>query len=92
MRYLCDVLEEMRKCHESRNYAHLLGLIEEGQTYANRMEEGLGQKKSYEKWYKERKKIEAEVKELKHERDVLRRGLGKEVKEEEGRKCFGCCD
>jgi len=37
-RYICDVLKEMRKCNETRNYSYLLGLIEEAQTMANRME------------------------------------------------------
>ena len=40
-RTLCDVLEEMRKCNETRNYAALLSLIEEVQIIGNRMESGL---------------------------------------------------
>ena len=32
-RTLCSVLEEMRKCYETRNFAVLPGLIEEAQTY-----------------------------------------------------------
>lgn len=37
-RLLCDVLEEMRKAYETRNFSYLLGLIEEAQTMANKME------------------------------------------------------
>jgi len=37
-RTLCSVLDEMRKCYETRNFAPLHGLIEEAQTYGNRME------------------------------------------------------
>lgn len=37
-RTMCDVLEEMRKCNKTRNYAQLLGLVEEAQSMANRME------------------------------------------------------
>ena len=32
-RTLCSVLEEMRKCFETRNFSPLHGLIEEAQTY-----------------------------------------------------------
>ena len=37
-RTFCDVLAELRKCHETRNYAILLSLLEELQTLGNRME------------------------------------------------------
>ena len=40
-RTVCEVLEEMRKCHETRNYAALLALVEEVQSKANRMEGAL---------------------------------------------------
>lgn len=40
-RTLCDVLREMRALHETRNYSGLLGLIEEAQIMANRMEAAL---------------------------------------------------
>lgn len=40
-RTLCSVLEEMRKLHETRNFSGLLGLIEEAQSMANRMEAAL---------------------------------------------------
>jgi hypothetical protein len=46
-RTLCSVLEEMRKCHETRNFAVLPGLIEEAQTYGNRMEAKLSDVRDY---------------------------------------------
>ena len=74
-RTLCDVLEEMRKCHETRNYASLLALVEEAQSMANRMESGLADKKDLikmnEEWSELRKK-------LKVGRDELESLVGKE--------------
>lgn len=40
-RFICDVLEDMRRLHDTRNYTLLPSLIEEAQIYANRMEDGL---------------------------------------------------
>ena len=62
-RTLCAVLDEMRVCYKTRNFAPLLGLIEEAQTYGNRMEAKLSDVRDYEK-LKERyksmhKKVEA---------------------------------
>lgn len=37
-RTMCDVLDEMRTCHKTRNYSYLLSLIEEVQVMGNRME------------------------------------------------------
>ena len=37
-RSVCEVLDEMRKCYETHNFSYLLGLIEEVQSMANRME------------------------------------------------------
>ena len=71
-RYLCDVLSEMRKCVDTSNFSYLLGLIEEAQTLANRMEARLFEIKDYERLHKEikdlekkKKKLEKEVEELK---------------------------
>ena len=46
-RSLCSVLEEMRVCYKTRNFAQLPGLIEEAQTYGNRMEAKLSDVKEY---------------------------------------------
>lgn len=40
-RTICDVLEEMRKLDQTKNYSSLLALIEEAQSMANRMESKL---------------------------------------------------
>ena len=37
-RSICGVFEEMRSCNETKNYSYLLGLIEEAQSMANKME------------------------------------------------------
>lgn len=73
-RTICDVLEEMRKCFESRNFASLLGLIEEAQSMANRMESGLQDKNDLkemnEEWHKKKKELKElrkQVKELEKE-------------------------
>jgi predicted nuclease with TOPRIM domain len=63
-RYLCDVLSEMRTCHETRNYAHLVGLIEECQTLANRMETALMDKRNVLDYEARRPVLKDEIKEL----------------------------
>ena len=40
-RTVCEVLKEMRKLDQTRNYAGLEGLIEETQSMVNRMEAAL---------------------------------------------------
>lgn len=63
-RTLCSVLEEMRQALKNKHLRHLPGLIEEAQTYANRMEAAL------EDWrdvriYTERKgKLKKKIKDL----------------------------
>jgi hypothetical protein len=64
-RTLCDVLEEMRKCNETKNYSYLEGLIEEAQSMANRMEASLSDKHDYERARKAKKEEEKNLKELK---------------------------
>jgi len=70
-RYVCDVLDEMRKCYETRNFSSLLGLIEEAQTLVNRMEAGLRDYK--DAGYNEDRiaDIKKELKELKKEKRKL---------------------
>ena len=45
-RTACEVLEEIRKLDETKNYSYLLGLIEELQSMCNRMEAGLSRKRN----------------------------------------------
>lgn len=40
-RTLCDVLDDLRKCYTTRNFASLLGLVEEAQMMGHRMEAAL---------------------------------------------------
>ena len=71
MRYICDVLYEMRACTKTLNFSYLIGMIEELQTLANRMEERLYEMKDFEYLHEEiralkkkKKKLEKEVVEL----------------------------
>lgn len=73
-RTICAVLEEMRNIDKAKSYGSLLGLIEEVQTLANRMEAGLDTQKDYfkardeiKKMKKEYKKLQEKVKKLKKE-------------------------
>ena len=47
-RLLCAVFDEMRACVKTGNFSYLLGLIEEAQTLANRMESRLYDMKDYD--------------------------------------------
>lgn len=70
-RYLCDVLEELRKCWKTRNFAPLSGLCEEIQTIANRMEASLGDKRDVERLLRQRPEIKDEIKELRWKKEDL---------------------
>lgn len=73
-RFICNVLEEMRKCTTTGNYSNLLSLIEEAQTFANRMEAGLRN-------VKDLKQLDDERHELKQEVKVFRKAKLKVIKE-----------
>ena len=47
-RTICGVFEEMRSCNETKNYSYLLGLIEEAQSMANKMESKIDLIKDFE--------------------------------------------
>lgn len=68
-RTLCEVFEEMRKCVETRNFSYLLGLIEEAQTLANRMEAALWDQKELKNIRDKIRDAKDKLKELKHEID-----------------------
>lgn len=76
-RTICEVLQEMRKLNETRNYSYLLGLIEEAQTMANRMEAGLYDKHDLEHVRKEHKRLKKEVEELQEKKRNLKEKKGK---------------
>ena len=76
-RYLCSVLDDMRKCDETKNYAPLKSLIEEAQILGNRMEAGLADVKDIKNLLEERSELKKEVKELREEAGKLKKKLGK---------------
>ena len=79
-RYVCDVLEEMRKCNENRNYSILLSLIDEMQTMVNRMEAGLGDKADLKRLSEDRSKLKQEVNQLEQRIQKLKKQLPKKDK------------
>lgn len=70
-RTLCSTLEAMRKSYETRNFSGLLGLIEEAQYLADRMEAALGDSKDIRKLSEERAKLRKEVKALQKQKKAL---------------------
>jgi len=78
-RYLCSVLDEMRKHVEKVSVFNLFQykrsmamLIEEAQTLANRMETGLSDWSDVRRAHKEIKELKAEIKLLESKRDSLK--------------------
>lgn len=82
-RYLCDTLEDMRKCWETRNFSPMIGLIEEAQILASRMESALGDNKDLMKLNEECSKMRKKFKLLEKEIEDLenkKKGLSKAQK------------
>jgi len=63
-RTICDCLYEMRKAEETKNFSYLLGLIEEVQSLANRMEAALWTQHDITRLEKTKKQLKEEVKKL----------------------------
>lgn len=59
-RTICGVFHEMRTCLETNNFSYLKGLIEEAQSYANRMESALSANDT--EWTERKNKILKEKK------------------------------
>lgn len=76
-RYICDVLEDMRKCKKTLNFGPLDSLIEECQILATRMESALGDVSDIRELSKERKELKDEVKKLREEVKKLEEKTGK---------------
>lgn len=76
-RYICNVLDEIRTCHETRNYSILISLIEEAQTMVNRMESALQDSKDIQDLLEEKSKLKKEVKELTKKVEGLKTPLEK---------------
>lgn len=68
-RTLCDVLNEARKCYETRNFSYLLGLIEEAQVMGNKMEAALFDQNDLKYAQKELKKVNEK---LEKQKDLLK--------------------
>ncbi len=63
-RYLCDILEDMRNCHKTRNYSYIDALIGELQYRANRMEDRLHRIQDITYFEKSRDELKNEITEL----------------------------
>ena len=61
----------MRKCVETLNFSYLLGLIEEAQSMANRMEAKLEDINDFERWTKEKARLGKEVEKLRAEKEEI---------------------
>jgi hypothetical protein len=70
-RTLCDVLEEMRTCFKTYNFAPMLALIEEAQMMGNKMEAGLNDKHDVENMESRKNELVKEIRELKEKRKSL---------------------
>lgn len=73
-RTLCQVLTELREMHKTRNYSYMMGLLEEIQTMANRMEAALWDQHEIKDLREEIKKLEETLKKLKEEKEQLKNG------------------
>lgn len=71
-RYVCTVLDEMRGCCTTGNYAHLLGLVEEAQTMFNRMEAHLQDVKDVNSLHTTEKKLKKRIKKLESKQKRLK--------------------
>jgi len=68
-RTLCDILEDMRQCFKTMNFAILPSLIEEVQIVGNRMEAALADVKNIEMINEDLHRLRAEYKDLKRKTD-----------------------
>lgn len=75
-RTVCSVIEEARKCHETRNYSYLPGILEELQNLANRMEAALEDIDDLEYAREQTKKLQKELNELEDRKEKLSNGSG----------------
>jgi len=71
-RYLCDILTDMRKMHETHNYSYMSGLIEELQYRANRMEKAIEDLNDIKYQENRRTELKAEIKVLRAKKRELK--------------------
>lgn len=72
IRTICGVFEEMRSCNETKNYSYLLGLIEEAQSMANKMESKIDLIKDFEEMKDKYKELVERKNDLK--KDIKKSG------------------
>lgn len=70
-RTVCDVLEEIRQLEKTKNYGPLLGLVEEIQSMANRMEAKLTENRDVVRAENYIKKLKQKIKKLEAKKDKL---------------------
>lgn len=77
-RYLCAVIEDMRRMYSTYNFSGMLSLIEEVQVLGNRMEGAIDDKSDLESLHddikagkKELKQIRKEIKALQDQKETL---------------------
>ena len=80
-RTACDVLEEMRKCEKTKNFSYLLGLIEEAQSIASRMEAKLEDFKEIRNSHERKTEAEKEAKKIEKKLEELKKELEEKEKE-----------
>lgn len=74
-RYLCNILEDMRKAVEKLRIDLIPGLIEELQIYGNRMEARLDDQYDLKKLLEEKRELNDTVKKLRKKRNALEKEL-----------------
>ena len=74
-RWICGVFEEMRGLDKTKNYSAMLGLIEEAQSLANRMESKLYDTKDWHEFQKQIKKLKKKGDKLQEQVDELKKEL-----------------
>lgn len=70
-RTLCAVLEEMRDCFKTYNFAPIKGLIEEAQSLGNRMEAGLSDVRDAEDMRREKRRLKKQIAKLEDKLEKL---------------------
>lgn len=76
-RYLCNILEDMRKSVEKLRIDMIPGLIEELQIYGNRMEARLDDQWDIKQLLEEKRELNDEVKELRKKKEALEKEVNK---------------
>ena len=77
-RFMCTVLDEMRMCVKTLNFAYLLSLIEEVQSMGNRMESKLEDINDWNEYGEQLAKLKKEVRALREEKRELSGKAGNE--------------